>query len=101
MIDLDDLERNLNWYESRIKNPEPGVIYHLDYNERGALRELLGRLREADADAKRYRWLRDELDQSQGSIALFDGCCHVCDIDLFIDEAMNHEVSDASDRVEP
>ncbi len=101
MIDLDDLERNLNWYEARIKNPEPGVIYHLDYDERTAIRELLGRLREAEADAKRYRWLRDELDQSQGGIALFDGCCHVCDIDLFVDDTMNHEVSDASDRVEP
>jgi len=51
--------------------------------------ELITRLREAEKDAARYRWLRDELEQSQGGIALFDGCDHVCDIGLFIDEAMN------------
>ncbi|MGL5293289.1 MAG: hypothetical protein ACRC9V_05930 [Aeromonas sp.] len=50
--------------------------------------ELITRLRQAEKDAARYRWLRDELEQSQGGIALFDGDCHVCDIDLFIDEAM-------------
>lgn len=54
----------------------------------GEVRELLVNLRQAEKDAARYRWLRDELEQSQGGIALFDGSCHVCDIDLFIDEAM-------------
>lgn len=50
--------------------------------------EIITRLRQAEKDAARYRWLRCELEQSQGSIALFDGECHVCDIDLFIDEPM-------------
>lgn len=52
------------------------------------VKELITRLRQAENDAARYRWLRDELEQYQGGISLFDGDCHVCDIDLFIDEAM-------------
>lgn len=51
--------------------------------------ELITRLRQAEKDAARYRWLRDELTQSQGGIALFDSDSYVCDIDLFIDEATN------------
>ncbi|WP_323994724.1 hypothetical protein [Aeromonas hydrophila] len=70
MIDLDDLEINLNWYESRIKHPEPGVIYHLDYNELETIRELLGRLRSEEADAKRWRKLVEMNDSADCELAV-------------------------------
>lgn len=59
MIDLDDLERNLDWHDAMLKNHQHGVIYSLDYNEKDSIRELISRLRQAEKDAARYRWLRD------------------------------------------
>lgn len=83
MIDLDKMEQSVNllmrmYPESTRATQTIGDVH-----------ELINRLRQAEKDAARYRWLRDELTQSQGGIALFDSDSYVCDIDLFIDEAMN------------
>lgn len=80
MIDLDELHNNMISYV--LVGFTNSGISPIDAVE------LITRLRQAEKDAERYRWLRDELEQSHGGIALFDGDCHVCDIDLFIDEAM-------------
>lgn len=85
MIDLDKIEE---WNENGLG--EEGYEVQAIVSK-GDLLDIITRLRQAEKDAERYRWLRDELEQSQGGIALFDGDCHVCDIDLFIDEAMQRD----------
>lgn len=61
------------------------------------LEELITRLRESEADAKRYRFMRDMSDKIDVSRFFH---IDVSERDAEIDDTMSHEVSDASDRVE-
>ena len=51
MIDLDELERVVNCF------PFDGGLLSLS---KGECKDLISRLRQAEKDAARYRWLRDD-----------------------------------------
>lgn len=76
-----------------INNVEKFVMEKLESGEYFPLRkegwiELLTRLREAEKDAARYRWLRDEADGFQVS-----GCIELngCHWDMAIDRVMKEK----------
>lgn len=82
MIDLDIAEFSLGVAESSGDKSVPVNC--------AMMRELITRLRQAEKEAARYRHLRLELEQSQGSLALFCGDSYVCDLDAFLDEEMQY-----------
>lgn len=94
-IDLDGLELHLK------EIIEDGRGDNCYTKAKNVLR-LLSLVREAEADAKRYRWLRDEACHDEWhTVGSADPSVWDVIVDEYIEEAMNHEVSDASDRVEP
>lgn len=93
MIDLDEMQAAIN------RCAFDGDVLGLSKAE---CADLLSRLREAEADAKRYRWLRDEACHNEWhTVGSADPSVWDVIVDEYIEEAMNHEASDASDRVEP
>ncbi|MGL4757543.1 MAG: hypothetical protein ACRCXB_34750 [Aeromonadaceae bacterium] len=77
-----------------IDNVEKFVTEELAQGERFSLRkegwiELITRLRQAEKDAARYRWLRDECRHEYGVDDLFDGSPD--SIDKRVDTAMIEE----------
>lgn len=81
MLDLDGLEKHLTELIAE------GFGDHRVTKVENVMR-LVSRLREAERDAARYRWLRDELAQSEGGIMLFDGHLPRPNLDEFVDGAM-------------
>lgn len=77
-----------------INNVEKFVTEELAQGERFSLRkegwiELITRLRQAEKDAARYRWIRDECRHEYGVDDLFDGSSD--SIDKRVDIAMIEE----------
>ena len=77
-----------------IDNVEKFVTEELAQGERFSLRkegwiELITRLRQAEKDAARYRWIRDECRHEYGVDDLFDGSSD--SIDKRVDIAMIEE----------
>lgn len=81
MIDLDGLEKHLTELVAE------GFGGHRVTKAEDVM-ALVGLLREAERDAVRYRWLRDELAHSEGGIVLFDGHLPRANLDEFVDGAM-------------
>ena len=90
-IDLDGLELHLK----EIIEDSRGDNCHTKAKNVLKLVELV---REYEKDAKRYRFMRDMSDKIDVSRFFH---IDVSERDAEIDDTMNHEVSDASDRVEP
>lgn len=77
MIDLNELEAAIN------RCAFDGDVLGLSKAE---CRDLLNRIRQAEKDAARYRWLRDVAGDSDVCEALFNAGYD--EFDSFIDEAM-------------
>lgn len=80
MIDLNELESAIN------RCAFDGDVLGLSKAE---CRDLLTRLRQAEKDAARYRWLMDECRHEYGVDDLFDGSSY--SIDKRMDAAMIEE----------
>lgn len=81
MIDLDILE-------IQAKNT---CLKECKYLSTASLLELINRLREAEKDAARYRWLRDKVDRPYCGVLFIDGLVGGDYIDCFIDGEMKEK----------
>lgn len=77
MIDLNDIESEVG-----SGNSDEMLMF-----TRGEMLELITRLRQAEKDAARYRWLKEHGRHDYDVDDFFDGSCDR--IDAKVDEAMN------------
>ncbi|MGL5326790.1 MAG: hypothetical protein ACRC91_19045 [Aeromonas sp.] len=81
MIDLDEIERACNFLMATGRNNHMPTKMSAEVTK-----ELITRLRQAEKDAARYRWLRDEAEDQDLHVAT---TLESLEWDAFIDEAMN------------